>query len=128
MKRLFPALLFFFAAAAIHAQAYMYSDGSSNNYNITYNKLEYIPVKKENSSSGTYSGGKARIIKLKLADFEILKGFFEEAIKSSDLQNTNREMGTGLVYKADKAGTKVILKPDSRIKENIEKKLKDILR
>jgi hypothetical protein len=121
MKKIL-SLLFLLSAFGLSAQFYSYSDGNSNVYNITSDKIEYIPVKKENSSSGTYSGGKAKVVKIKLKDFESLKTLFEEGIRNINY-DLKRELGTGQIYKADKAGTKVILAKDSELKARIEKQL-----
>ena len=71
----FLTLVFLFITAVLSAQVnYIYSDGSSNNYNISETQIKYDPVTKENSSSGTYSGGEAKIKALSKADFEKVFG------------------------------------------------------
>ena len=50
------------AGNAAHAWDYVYGDGSANVYRMTPRELHYVPVKKENSSSGVYSGGVARTV------------------------------------------------------------------
>lgn len=110
------------------AQVYLYSDGSSNSYLVTPEKIAYTPVKKESSSSGAYSGGEEKSVKLTAKQFEKLKSFFEEALKQPGFQNSKREMGTGLIHKSDKSGKEVVLPSEAPLKEKIETYLKQLVR
>ena len=111
------------------SQDYSYSDGSANTYKVAPGKLEYIPVKKENSSSGTYSGGTAKTVKLSDADYRSICALFEEGIAGKAQQTDRRVMMSGVInrnFKNDKA--KVILKPGARVKDQIETKLLELIK
>ncbi len=125
----------FFAVAVLFysgngfSQDYSYSDGSANTYKIAPGTLEYIPVKKENSSSGTYSGGTAKTVKLSDADYRSISALFEEGIAGKASQTDRRVMMSGVInrnIKNDKA--KVILKPGARVKDQIEAKLLEFVK
>ena len=109
-------------------QDYSYSDGSANTYKVAPGKLEYIPVKKENSSSGTYSGGTAKTVKISDADYRVLSQLFEEGIAGKVSQTERRVMMSGVISRAVKnEKTVVILKPGATVKDQIETKLLELM-
>ena len=109
------------------AQDYSYSDGSANTYRIAPGKLEYIPVKKENSSSVTYTGGTAKTVKLSDVDYRSLSALLEEGIAAKSLQTDRRVMMSGVIRRSTKDDkTVVILKPGVRVKDQIEAKLLEL--
>ncbi len=129
MKKLF-AVAFLFMTTLLSAQVnYIYSDGSSNNYIITEKQISYDPVKKENSSSGTYSGGEAKSRSLSKSDFEKINSLFKEALAAKTEQQENREMMTGLLIhkKGKKTIQQIVLKPKSEYVNKIEVLLKSLL-
>ncbi len=107
-----------------HAQAYyVYSDGNSNSYTLDEKKLVYTPVNPEESSSGTYSGGKAKKTEITKDTFKNISKLLDRAMsEKEDLQN-NREMGTAQIAKYSSKGKlkkKVILKANAAYKVKIE--------
>ena len=111
------------------AQDYSYSDGSANVYKIAPDRLEYIPVKKENSSSGTYSGGTAKTVKLNDADYRSISGLLEAGVAGKASQTDRRVMMSGVISKnSANDKTVVILKPGAGIKDQIEAKLRELLK
>jgi hypothetical protein len=107
---------------------YRYSDGSGNTYVVTTSLLRYDPITPERSSSGTYSGGEPAEVKLGLDGYKKLAALFEEAIGDRSVQQTDREMMTGLVVRMGGAGeAKIVLRRDVPIKSQLEKKLKELL-
>ncbi|MBP7809415.1 MAG: hypothetical protein KA163_08990 [Bacteroidia bacterium] len=129
MKKLFTAA-FVFMTTFLSAQVnYIYSDGSSNNYIINETLIKYDPVTKENSSSGTYSGGEAKSKSLSKSDFEKISTLFKEAFAAKAEQQTDRAMMTGLLIhkKGKKTIQQVVIKPNSPYIGKIEALLKSLL-
>lgn len=129
MKKLLAAL-FLILACKINAQVnYIYSDGNSNSYNITETTINYDPIKKENSSSGTYSGGEAKSKTLSEKDFQKINTLFKEAISAKAEQQSDRVMQSGLLIhkKGKKTIEQVVLKSSSLYIAKIESLLKSLL-
>ncbi|MBK7668153.1 MAG: hypothetical protein IPJ32_12920 [Sphingobacteriaceae bacterium] len=123
MKKLFLLSFMAFLFKG-HAQAYyVYSDGNSNSYTLDEKKLVYTPVNPEESSSGTYSGGKAKKTEITKDTFKNISKLLDRAMsEEEDLQN-NREMGTAQIAKYSSKGKlkkKVILKANAAYKVKIE--------
>ena len=74
-----------------------YYDGCGNGYKIRNNELKYEPMTPEQSSSGTYSGGDPKLIKLDKDQSSQLKTLFETAFENCST-NKNRMMGTGRLF------------------------------
>lgn len=128
--RKFLAFVFLFMTTFLSAQVnYIYSDGSSNSYNISETQIKYEPVTKEKSSSGTYSGGEAKTKTLSKADFEKISALFKEAFAAKTDQQQNREMMTGLLIhkKGKKTIEQIVLKSKSPYISKIETLLKAFL-
>ncbi len=103
-----------------------YIDGSNNKYIITQLKTEatiqYVAIKPEESSSGTYSGGEPYKINITLAEHKELITLINAAIKDVSQHSEDRNMGCGTIIKSQ---SKIyFLKMDSYNKTSIEKKLK----
>lgn len=130
MRKLF-ALAFLFITVSLSSQVnYIYSDGSSNSYNISETQIKYDPVTKENSSSGTYSGGEPKTKTLSKSDFEKISILFKEAFAAKAEHQQNREMMTGLLIhkKGKKTIEQIILNPKSAYINKIETLLKSFLK
>ena len=75
----------------------IYNDGSSNAHIITTDSYKYSPIKPNESSSGTYSGGEEREINLSQNQFSEI---FIEAlsiVENESLHIDSRMMGTGML-------------------------------
>lgn len=74
-----------------------FADGNGNKYTITQEKIVYEPISAAESSSGVYSGGEEKTVKIKSTDFYNL--FFDAygIINNSDLHIRYREMGSYLL-------------------------------
>jgi len=129
MKTIFTLILLFsFQWVIAQTAEYTYIDGNGNKYEITGNQMHYVPVKKENSSSGEYSGGEPGEYELNSDDTKKLKKLLSDAMKATDDHHTDREMGTGLIIHLNKKNKEkmVILKMDSKSKNDIETFLKSL--
>ena len=122
------SLLLILMSTTLFAQNYTYLDGSGNKYELIGTELEYNPVKKENSSSGEYSGGVQKKVSVTAEEIKLVKAAFEKAIKAKTEQQENREMMTGMVIKEKKKKkTEVILKSNSEAKKELEEVLKKLI-
>jgi hypothetical protein len=105
-----------------------YIDGNNNKYIITKlksdAKIEYVPIKAWESSSGTYDGGDAYSINITLIEHKELISLIDTGIKDVSQQSEDRNMGCGTIIKSQ---SKIFfLKMDSYSKSTIEKKLKEL--
>ncbi|MBC7863470.1 MAG: hypothetical protein IAF38_10875 [Bacteroidia bacterium] len=104
-----------------------YADGSGNVYVIKKESIEYIPVKKENSSSGEYSGGEPLSKSITEEAWTKTKKEFDSLFKNKKIQIKNRMMGTGLLSITKKGKETIVLIAKSPEMENLEKSLKKLL-
>jgi hypothetical protein len=115
-------------STSLLAQTYTYLDGSGNKYELIKSELVFYPVKKENSSTGEYSGGVWKKVSITAEEIKLVKAAFEKAIKAKSEQQQDREMMSGLVMKEKKKKkTEVILKSDSEAKKELEEVLKKLI-
>ena len=94
---------------------YNYYDGSGNKYEVKDLKLIYTPIKKEESSSGTYDGGDPYAKVLTKLDLVKFVDVFERALWNEENHSPRREMGCGTIRKflKDKLVSQVYLKYNS---------------
>jgi len=78
---------------------YTYSDGNNNVYKILNGYLSYSPMTANESSSGSYSGGKAFKKELSKIDLMRFVDVLERAIWNSDDHINKRAMGSGCIIK-----------------------------
>lgn len=130
MKKLFLFLSLAFGIKTNAQTYYVYSDGNSNSYTLDEKKLVYTPVTPEESSSGTYSGGKAKKAGITKDTFKHVAALLDKAMSEKEQQQENREMGTAQIVKfsKSKARKKVILKSNASYKEKIEDVFKSLLK
>lgn len=110
--------------------SYKYFDGNNNTFIINDSLIKYIPVKTKESSSGIYSGGKTKQVKINKEKFQQLVKLFEEAFAKESEKQIIREMMSGALseYYTNKLKKEAILKPKSEIKKKIEAELSHILK
>lgn len=107
---------------------YSYSDGNNNTYEIKKWELAYKPVTPIESSSGTYSGGQPKTIKLTQADYDKVIDILNKAIEDKSMHIDERVMMSGMIRVEKKGGNQFyILGARSQSKYEIEKLLKEIL-
>lgn len=139
MKRnlgLFVALFFLGSLMQLLAESYQYFDGNANQYLLT-NKdskinLNYIPITKEMSSSGFYSGGDPQSVNLSKTQFTELTGFLIQMSKQGKPlpkgKSNARRKGTGLlIHQKGKSSKKWEFSFLSKDGSKIETYLKDAL-
>jgi hypothetical protein len=131
MKNLFLFLFLTFLFKTNAQIYYVYSDGNSNSYTLDEKKLVYTPVNPEESSSGTYSGGKAKKTEVTKDTFKHISALLDKAMSEREQHQENREMGAAQIGKYSKKGKlkkKVILKMNSSYKTKIEDVFKELLK
>lgn len=105
----------------VFAQDYTYGDGSANLYKITPGTLEYIPVQKEQSSSGSYSGGSPKSVRISKVDYARLAALLDGALAAKDAHTDKRVMMSGYILRHHhEAKTEAILAPGAPAKNQIE--------
>ena len=108
-------------------ETYSYADGSGNVYKISQDSIEYIPVKKENSSSGIYSGGEPARKAISEEDFEKIRNELERLLDNKSLQIKDRVMGSGMITVSKGKKEKTVIVKDSDEKRKLENFLKQFL-
>ena len=130
MKKLIFFLCLFLGLKTNAQTYYIYSDGNSNSYTLDESKLVYTPVNPEESSSGTYSGGKAKKAAITKDTFKHISKLLDKAMLEKEQHQADREMGTAQIgkYSKGKLKKKVILKMNASYKEKIEDVFKGLLK
>lgn len=130
MKKLIFLLCLFFGLKTNAQTYYVYSDGNSNSYTLDEKKLVYTPVNPEESSSGTYSGGKAKKATITKDTFKNVSKLIDKAMSEKEQHQDNREMGTAQITKFSKGKARktIILKMNASYKEKIEDVFKGLLK
>jgi hypothetical protein len=86
-----------------------YRDGSANAYNVRSDSdgalFEYVPVRPEHSSTGTYSGGAPRCGRIDPIQVAELWYRVEVLSAATHLHVTDRGKGTGVFYIVDENGS-----------------------
>ncbi|MEX2753171.1 MAG: hypothetical protein Q6366_015065 [Candidatus Freyarchaeota archaeon] len=105
-----------------------YGDDSGNRYTLILEEgkavMKYEPVTPERSSSGFYSGGEPFERDIDVELFKQIAEIAMQAIQTKSSHINRRVMGSGmLTIEIKNSKRKLILAPNSRIKENLEKLL-----
>ncbi len=112
---------------AWYEKNYIYADGSANRYVFNKNSFEYIPVKPEESSTGTYDGGEYIKKQPDLNSFEKLVDLIQSAYGATADHIVNREKGSGRVeFYEGNTSTVFILQMNSPWRQQIESVLTEI--
>lgn len=106
---------------------YEYADGNGNVYILKSSSLEYVPVKKEESSSGLYSGGSPKTVTITPTQYEGIKDLLNAALNNPSIHIEDRVMMSGVVRMTGRDNRSCIIRPGSEDLSRIEKGLKAIL-
>lgn len=109
------------------APNYLVSDGSNNTYDVSQKQIKYTGVKKENSSSGTYSGGQDKNVNIDLPVFFELQKRLDEAMLNKAEHQSNRAMGTMVITRILKGKKESIILKQGVIADKILQELKSAL-
>ena len=126
------------ASSPVLAWDYVYSDGSANEYRISPRELQYVPVTKENSSSGFYSGGTEKSVVLSDAQYRTISQLLDAALADKTAHTGTRVKMTGLIRRStdstnsasssNGSRSAVILSPRAAVKQKIEAALASMLK
>ena len=115
---IFSFAIFSFAASI---KKYTYVDGSNNVYSLTQDSLDYDPISPNQSSSGEYSGGEPKTVKITTEQFAKLETIILALSKDKKSHEKTRQMGFGTL----EVGKKIIyINSSSTLKSDLEKELK----
>ena len=122
----FPLLISF--SCMNNSLQFEYADGNGNIYTITSSTLSYIPLKPEESSSGTYSGGSAKSIPITADEFGQISTILMKAVNNKASHISDRVMMSGAISVIDGSNKKrYVIAPGSVEQKDIESTLKEIL-
>ena len=122
-----PAILFFaFAISSItlKAKSYTYIDGNNNDYEITSDSIFYSPITPVESSSGEYSGGSPKRVKVSEEQFLKIEMMIKSILKDKSNFIKTRLMGCGTLIVGKKT---TYINSASSLKAELEKELKSYL-
>jgi hypothetical protein len=109
--------------------SYQYGDGSGNQYIISNDSIEYIPVKKEFSSTGLYDGGEYVKKGISISDFEKISNEVNSLFNSKHLHIDDRIKTSGIItiMENKKMEDSAIIK-NSENKDRFENLLKNLIK
>jgi len=105
-------------------KTYTYIDGNNNDYVITKDSISYIPITPEKSSSGIYSGGEPKKVKITKEQFSKIEGMMKAIQKDKKSHADKREMGYGTIVIGKKS---IFLSTSNKQKQELEQELKLIV-
>lgn len=106
---------------------YTYADGTGNQYIVAPDTFEYIPVPKDVSSSGVYSGGESKKGSVTVGQYEVVQKAFDSAFADTASHIENREMLSGYIERVEGSEKKsAVLGANSDTKSQIENVLKGL--
>jgi hypothetical protein len=119
-------LLMALAVSSIAAQAksYTYIDGNNNDYEVTSDSIFYSPITPSQSSSGEYSGGDPKRIKISAEQFLKIESIIKSILKDKSNYLKDRLMGCGTLVVGKKS---TYINSVSQLKEDLEQELKSCL-
>jgi hypothetical protein len=89
-----------------YASKYEYADGAGNLYIINSKSIEYRPITKAQSSSGNYSGGTPRTVKIDTVQYQTISMMLDRALNLKSIHvgdgKMGRAKGTGMISKQAK--------------------------
>lgn len=116
-----------YSCTPMQTLSYQYGDGSGNQYIITSDSIEYLPVKKEFSSSGMYDGGDYTKNKITSENFQKLTDEIHLLFENKSLHIKDRIKTSGIItVMKDSKEDKTIIIKNSPEKERFETLLKNL--
>lgn len=113
--------------ADMKSSSYTYVDGSGNIYKISIDSIEYIPVKKENSSTGMYSGGEPAKKVLSKSEYQKIQSAIEEIFSNKSIHIKERIKTSGMITMVQGKREKSVIFKSTEEKNSFEKMLKELL-
>jgi len=100
-----------------------YVDGNNNTYEIG-DRLEYVPITPERSSSGTYSGGEPKSVSLDADQRAQLIGLLDQIANDTENLLDHRPKGSGTVIRGDQ---RAVCRGSSPLKQELETILRALI-
>lgn len=122
-----PAILFLalaFSSISSQAKSYTYIDGNNNDYKITSDSIFYSPITPVESSSGEYSGGNSKRVKITEEQFLKIEMIIQSILKDKSNFIKDRLMGSGTLIVGKKT---TYINSASQLKAELEQELKSYL-
>jgi hypothetical protein len=122
-----PAILLLalaFSSISSKAKSYTYIDGNNNDYEITSDSIFYSPIAPVESSSGEYSGGDPKRLKITEAQFLKIEMIIKSILKDKSNFIKDRLMGCGTLIAGKKT---TYINSASQLKAELEQELKSYL-
>jgi hypothetical protein len=109
-------------------RTYEYADGNGNVYTLAAKTLSFDPVKKEESSSGMYSGGEPKTVPITTVQYDSIRSMLETAMNDQSIQINDRvKMSGAISVSEDGSISRFVISPGSEILIKIETYLKVII-
>ncbi len=108
----------------IQAKSYLYIDGNNNDYEICGDSIIYTPVTAIESSSGEYSGGNQKRVKISTEQFQKIESIIKLILKDKINLIEDRLMGCGTLISGKKT---TYINSKSPLKAELEYELKSNL-
>ena len=126
MRKIVLTILSIIMINLVNAQTSIaYTDGSNNTYIITKKNINYVAIKKENSSSGIYSGGKDVNVAIDANQYKQIKTFIKKLETDKTNISKERNMGCGTLENKNKP---IYIAMNSPLKKEFEDYLKKIIK
>lgn len=106
----------------------VYTDQNNNYYTITRNKIDYKAIKPKESSSGIYSGGTDKTVKISSTDFKKLTSISELLIQEKNNHSIRREMMTSELKRSLNGKNERVILKNSENRAAFELLLKKFLK
>lgn len=108
----------------------IFSDMNANSYEISPTKIHYSPITVKESSSGIYSGGEEKTVKITKLQFQKLVELAEKVTENSEILLKKRTKPSCLVKIVSKNGnsSKFIIAHDAKEIKAFEVELKNLLK
>lgn len=102
---------------------FIYVDGNNNKYEISETSVKYTAVKKKDSSSGEYDGGKDKTTVISDKQWGRIKVMLANLEKDTANHLTSRQMGCGTL---EKSGSVFYINAKSMTKKSLEEYLQKL--
>lgn len=109
---------------AMKTKTYTYIDGNNNTYTIRPDSIFYKPVTPAESSSGIYSGGEPKAVKLSAEQFAKIEAMIKAIWKDKKIHCDKREMGYGTIVIKKSS---IFLSTNDKSKLQLEQELKAVV-
>jgi hypothetical protein len=117
-------VLIFTNAYSGSSKDYLYVDGNNNEYRISMDSLYYNPITPIESSSGEYSGGNPKQVKITTAEYTQIESIIQAIKKDKPNHSKTRQMGMGTLVFGKK---RIYVQMNATLKIELENLLKELL-